>query len=130
MKDGLQKLSELSAMSWRGTWNYLQRATALSTLLGLGAIIQGSVSLLFSFLSHYFAALSEHFLRKELSQIFAPISGGGTWNYLKGGAIYAESSDVKIYTSTFESNTAITVRVSAAAIWLFFDPSLILLWAF
>jgi hypothetical protein len=31
----------------------------------------------------------------------------GTWNYLKGGAIDATSgADVKIYTSTFESNSA------------------------
>jgi hypothetical protein len=34
------------------------------------------VSLLFSFLSHYFSASSEHFLRNELSQVFALIPGG------------------------------------------------------
>jgi hypothetical protein len=30
-----------------------------------------------SFLLHYFLAPAEHFLPKELSQIFAPIPGGG-----------------------------------------------------
>jgi hypothetical protein len=44
-------------------------------LLGFGSTIQGAVSLLFSFVSHYFSAPFEHFLRKELSQIFALIPG-------------------------------------------------------
>jgi hypothetical protein len=42
----------------------------------IGSTIQGSVSLRFSFRLHYFSAPSEHFLPKELSQIFAPIPGG------------------------------------------------------
>jgi hypothetical protein len=59
----------------RGTCTNLHRAIAPSILLGLGSTIQGSVSLLFSFLSHYFQLHPSLFL-KELSQFFAPIPGG------------------------------------------------------
>jgi hypothetical protein len=54
-----------------------KRIAALSFLLGTGCTLQANVSLLLSFRLDYFLALSEHFLQKELSQIFAPISGGG-----------------------------------------------------
>jgi hypothetical protein len=70
-------LNFLRSNSRRGTCNNRQRVTAPSILLGLGATIQGSVSLRFSFLLHYFSAPSEHFLRKGLSQSFALIPGGG-----------------------------------------------------
>jgi hypothetical protein len=62
---------------------HLQRATAQSMSLGLDSTIQGYVSLLLSIHLHYFSALSEHILPKELSQSFAPIPGGahGTFNY-------------------------------------------------
>jgi hypothetical protein len=46
-------------------------------LLGLGSTAQGYVSLLFSFHLYYFSDLSEYILPNELSQIFAPIPGGG-----------------------------------------------------
>jgi hypothetical protein len=39
-------------------------------------VFKRAVSLIFSFYSHYFGAPSEHFLRKELSQIFVPIPDG------------------------------------------------------
>jgi hypothetical protein len=68
-------LKFLCSTSRRGTCN-LHCATAPSILLGLGSTLQDSVSLLFSFLPHHCSAPSEHFLRKGLSQIFAPIPGG------------------------------------------------------
>jgi hypothetical protein len=39
--------------------------------------MQGKVGLLLSFRLRYFLCPFEHFLEKELSQIFAPIPGGG-----------------------------------------------------
>jgi hypothetical protein len=50
---------------------HLKHAAAPSTLLGTGSTKQRSVSLLFGFHLHYFSA------PKEISQIFAPIPGGG-----------------------------------------------------
>jgi hypothetical protein len=69
-------ISKFRSNSRRGTCNNLHCTTAPSILLGFGSTIQGAVSLLFSFLLHYFSAPFEHFLRKELSQIFALIPGG------------------------------------------------------
>jgi hypothetical protein len=57
-------------------WTNLQCVTAISKMIGCGSSVQAEVSLLLSFYLHYFSAPSEHFLPKELSQIFAPIPGG------------------------------------------------------
>jgi hypothetical protein len=58
-------------------------ATALLILLGSSVILAQRVRLRVGFHLHYSSALSEHFLPKELSQIFAPIPGaphGTLWN--------------------------------------------------
>jgi hypothetical protein len=56
---------------------HLQRTAALSILLGTESTAQYNVRLLLSFHLRYFLAPSKHFLRKELSQIFVSIPGGG-----------------------------------------------------
>jgi hypothetical protein len=50
---------------------------APSIFLGSSQILAQGVSLVVGFHLHYFSAPSGHFLQKELSQIFAPIPGGG-----------------------------------------------------
>jgi hypothetical protein len=69
-------LNFLRSNSWRATCNYLLCTTAPVILLGMGSTKQGWVSLLFHLHLQYFSTLSEHFLPKGLSQIFAPIPGG------------------------------------------------------
>jgi hypothetical protein len=59
-----------------GHMEHLKHTAAPSTLLGTGSTKQGAVSLLFGFHLHYFSALSDNVLPKEISQIFAPIPGG------------------------------------------------------
>jgi hypothetical protein len=54
---------------------------------------------------HNFSAPSEQFLRKEISQIFAPIPGGGHPTQ-QGGAIYIYDGTLVIHDSTFDTNTA------------------------
>jgi hypothetical protein len=51
------------------------------------------------------------FSAKRTISNFCSNSWRGTSNYSKGGAIFAMSADVKIYTSTFKSNTADMVRM-------------------
>jgi hypothetical protein len=58
-------------------WNYLWLDDAPSIPLGLQRNLAQLASVRASFPFHCFVAPSEHFLRKELSQIFAPIPGGG-----------------------------------------------------
>jgi hypothetical protein len=64
-----------------GDMQHLQRAAARSISLGFGSTTQGYVSLFFSFNLHYLSVPSEKFRRKELSQIFALIPGGGHATY-------------------------------------------------
>jgi hypothetical protein len=49
--------------------------------------------------------------RKFLNVLSCP---GAAWNYQRGGAIYVDATDVKIYTSIFKSNTAEKVSDSEA----------------
>jgi hypothetical protein len=73
---------------------HLKRATATSILLGLGSTIQGSVSLLSSFLSYYFSAPSEHFPAKSTLSSFRSNSRRGTSNSQKrcGAAVSSDGS--------------------------------------
>jgi hypothetical protein len=54
-----------------------ETAADRSILFGSSQILAQGVSLGLSFHLHYFSAPPEHFLEKELSEIFAPIPGGG-----------------------------------------------------
>jgi hypothetical protein len=82
-KADLTTFPELSSLQFpAGGCNNLQRVTAPSIRLGLGSTIQGPVSLLFSFLSHYpgtwvLCSSIRSFSAKRISQNFAPIPGGG-----------------------------------------------------
>jgi hypothetical protein len=61
-----------------------------------------------SFHLHHFSAPAEHFLGKELSEVFAQIPGGGhgTLLYQRGGAIYIYDGTIVIRDSTFDANSA------------------------
>ena len=77
MNDGQQKFPELSSMSRRRTYNNLQSVVTSATLLRSRQNLVQLVSMHIGFNLHYFSSPSDHFLPKELSQIFAPIPGGG-----------------------------------------------------
>jgi hypothetical protein len=70
-------ISNFRSNSWRVTWNSLWTDVAPSILLQFRCNLVQKDNVSVSFLSHYFLAPAEHFLRLELSQIFAPISGAG-----------------------------------------------------
>jgi hypothetical protein len=70
-------ISNFRSNSRRGTCNFLRCTAVRPMSLEMGSNMQGQVGLLLNFRLHYFSCPSEHFLRKELSQNFAPIPGGG-----------------------------------------------------
>jgi hypothetical protein len=72
-----KELSHVLLEFLAGDMEHLQRTAALAMSLGLGSTTQGYVSPFLIFDLHYLSSPSEHFLQKELSQLFAPIPGAG-----------------------------------------------------
>jgi hypothetical protein len=96
-------ISNLRSTSRRVAWNYLSLDDAPSILLGLQQNLTQFGEVGISFLLYYFSALSEHFLPKEISQIFAPIPGGPHVTYR--GALFM-SGVVLFWRSTTQRSLA------------------------